>query len=153
MRIKTAVGSNNAITIEVIIACRITAVVATIGKNLLSRDWTLVTKTLVYKVPNVATLIFRILAYEVPILLERTLRVAHGVSILTLDVRFHGVAFTVSFTLLIIHVHGTMDVGLAVVSATFILHGAGLVNSLYPVVSLLKVNAVARLVAKAPHDD
>ena len=62
MRIKTAVGSNNAITIEVIIACRITAVVATIGKNLLSRDWTLVTKTLVYKVPNVATLIFRILA-------------------------------------------------------------------------------------------
>ena len=76
--------------------------------------------TLVTFVPDEATLVLGVLAHQVPILLEATLRVAHGVGIFALNeglgvFRILGIVFAAG----IVHVHGTVDVGLAVVAAAF----------------------------------
>ena len=73
MRIQTAVWSNDTIAIEVVVAGRITSIVATIGKDFLTGNRTLVTQTLIYKVPDVSTLILRIFANQIPVLLETAL--------------------------------------------------------------------------------
>ena len=72
VRIQATIRSDNTVAIEIIIACRITTIVATIGIYVLTCYRTLIAQTLVNEVPNVATLIFRILAYKIPILLEAT---------------------------------------------------------------------------------
>ena len=73
VRIQTTVGSNDAIAVEVVVAGRIATVVATIGEDFLTGDGALVAQTLIYKVPDVTTLVFWILADEIPILLETSL--------------------------------------------------------------------------------
>ena len=153
MRIQTAVWGYDTIAVEVVVAGRITTIVATIGEDFLACDRTLVTKTLVHEVPDISTLILWIFANQVPILLESTLRVTHRMGILTLDVRFGAITLTILLALLIVDVHRTVDVGLAVITTTLILHRTSLVVSLHPVVCLLEVDAIARLIAQTPHDD
>ena len=153
MRIQTAVRSDDTVAVEVVVTGRIAAVVATIGKDFLTGDRTLVTQALVNKVPDVTTLVLRILANQVPILLETTLRVTHGVGILTLDIWLGTIALAIVLAFLITDVHRTVDISLAVVSATLILCRAGLIARLHPVVSLLEVDAVAALITQTPYDD
>ena len=153
MRIQTAVRGKDTIAVEVVIAGRIASVVATIGKDFLTGDRTLVAQTLVNEVPDVTTLVLRILADQIPVLLETTLRVTHGVSILTLDVWLGTVALAIALAFLVTDVHRTVDICLAVVSATFILCRAGRIARLHPVVSLLEVDAIAALVTQTPYDD
>ena len=62
MRIQTAVRGDDSIAVEVVIAGRIAAVVATLGKDFLAGDRTLVAQTLVNEVPDVTALVLRILA-------------------------------------------------------------------------------------------
>ena len=146
VRIQAAIRSNDTITVEVVVACRITSVVATIGEDFLACDRTLVAYALVNEVPDVSTLIFRIFANQIPILLEATLRVAHSVSILTLDVRLGAVALAIFLALIIVDIHWAVDVGLAVVATTLILYRTSLVACLYPVVCGFEVNAVATFI-------
>ena len=49
---------------------------------------------------------------------------------------------------LIAHIHRTEDIGLALELGTLILTGAGLVESLHPVVGLLEVRTIACFVAQ-----
>ena len=153
MRIQTAVRSDDTVAVEVVVTARIAAVVASISKDFLTGDRTLVAQTLVNKVPDVTTLVLRILADQVPILLETTLRVTHGVSILTLDIWLGTIALAIALAFLVTDVHRTVDICLAVVSATFILCRAGLIARLHPVVSLLEVDAVSALITQTPYDD
>ena len=153
MRIQATVWRNDTVTVEVVVAGRITSIVTTIGKDFLAGDRALVTNTLVYEVPDITTLILRILADQIPILLESTHRVTHGVGILTLDVWLGTIALAVAFALLVTYVHRTVDISLAVISATLILHRAGLVVSLDPIVSLFEVDAITTLITQAPYDD
>ena len=74
-------------------------------------------------------------------------------SILTLDVWLGAIALAITLALLVTDVHRTVDVGLAVVSATLILRRTGRIACLHPVVSLLEVDAVAALVTQTPYDD
>ena len=62
MRIQTAVRGKDTVAVEVVIAGRIASVVATIGKDFLAGDRTLVAQPLVNEVPDVTTLVLRILA-------------------------------------------------------------------------------------------
>ena len=148
MRIETAVGGDDAVAVEVIVRGGILAVVATIGEDGATRDGALVAHTLVHEVPDVATLILRILAYQVPVLLEATHGVTHSVGILTLDEWTGVVALRVGLAALVAIVHRTEDIGLAVLTSLLKLAGTGLVGSLHPVVGLLEVGTVASLVAQ-----
>ena len=145
--VQSAVRSNDAVAVEVMVRGRIATVVTTVGEYLLARNLALVAQSLVYEVPDVAALIFRILADDVPILLETTYRVTHGVRILTLYQRTGIVRLGIFLTVFVAHVHRTEDVGLAPVASLLILHRTRGVVSLDPVVHLFKVWTVAGLVA------
>ena len=73
--------------------------------------------------------------------------------ILTLYERTWVVASCIFLAVGVVVVHRAEDVGLAVLPGLLILHGAGVVGRLHPVVCLLEVWPVAGLVAKAPHND
>ena len=153
MGVQSTVRGNDAVAVEVIVAGRILAVVATIGKDGTPRDRTLVAHTLIHEVPDITALILRIFAHQIPIFLEATHRVAHGVSIFTLDQRTRIIVLRISLAALVAVVHGTEDVGLAVLTSLLKLAGTSLVGSLHPVVGLFKVRTIAGLIAQTPHDD
>ena len=153
MWIETAVGGDDAVAVEVIVGGRIASVVATIGKDLLTRQRTLVAQRLVDEVPDEATLILGMLAYELPILLESTHRITHGVGILALDEGTGIVALGILVAITIVVVHGAEDVGLAVLACLLVLHGARRVDRFDPVIDVLEVGTITSLVAHAPDDD
>ena len=64
-----------------------------------------------------------------------------------------GIAFRIVLTILVIHIHRTEDIRLAIQFCTLILTRTTIVVSLHPVVSLLEVRTIASLVAKTPHDN
>ena len=132
---------------------RIAAIVATIGEYLLASDFALVAQTLIHEVPDIATLVFGILADDVPILLEATHRVTHGMGILTLYQRTGIVCLGIFLAVLIAHIHRTEDVCLAVVASLLILHRTSRIVSLHPVVGLLEIGAIAGLIAQRPDND
>ena len=147
MRIQSAVGGNDAVAVEVVVRGRIASVVAAISKDLLTCNRTLVAHSLVDEVPDVAALILRVFAHQVPILLETSHRVAHSVSILTLDKRSRIVFLRIGLTTFVAVVHRTEDVGLAPVASLLVLHGTRLVVVLNPRIAFLEVGAVAGFVA------
>ena len=153
MRIQTAVWSNDTITVEVIVTCRIAAVISTISKDFLTGDRTLVTNALIYEVPDIATLILRILTDEVPIFLETTFRITHSMSIFALDVWFNTITLAIFLTLLVVDIHRTVNISLAVITATLILNRTGLVERFHPVIGLFEVDAVTTLITQTPYDD
>ena len=67
MGVVTAVGSNDTIAVEVVVAGRIASCIATILPNLLTGNLACTAQTLVHEVPNETTLILGILAGEIPI--------------------------------------------------------------------------------------
>ena len=152
MGIQSAVRSDDAVAVEVIVAGGIAAVVATIGKDFLACDRTLIAQTLIYEVPDKATLILRIFADDIPILLEATHRVTHSMSILTLDERTRVIRLGIVLAVAIAHIHRTEDVRLAPLARLLVLYRT-IIYTLNPVVALLKVRTVASLVTKTPDDD
>ena len=148
MGIQSAVGGDDTVAVEVMVAGRIAAVVATIGKDFLTRGRILVAQALVYEVPDITTLVLGVLADDVPVLLETTHGVTHGVGILALDERTGIIGLGILLAVLITHVHGTEDVGLAIMTGLLELAGTGLIVSLHPVVSLLEVRTITGLVAE-----
>ena len=147
MRIQAAVGGDDAVAVEVVVRGRIAAVVTTISKNFLTRNTTLVAKSLVHEVPDVAALILRILAYQIPILLESSHRVAHSMSILTLNERTRIVALRVLLAAAIVGIHRAVDVGLTPVASLLVLYGTRRVVLLNPLITFLEVGTVASFIA------
>ena len=146
-----AVGSDDTVTVEVVVRCGVAAIVATIGEDFLTL-LVLVAEALVYEVPDEATLQGRILADEVPVLLQATDRVTHSVGILALDEGFVGV-LAVALHVVVVGIHGATDIAVAGVASLLILCGTAVVVSLDPVVGSLEVWTVTGLVTQAPEDD
>ena len=146
-----AVGSDDTVTVEVVVRCGIAAIVATIGEDLLTL-LVLVAEALVHEVPDEATLQCRILTDEVPVLLQATDRVTHSVGILALDEGFVGV-LAVTLHVVVVGIHGATDIAVAGVAGLLILCGTAVVVSLDPVVGSLEVRTVTGLVTQAPEDD
>ena len=112
---------------------------------------------LVLEVPDKAALVFRILSHKVPVVLEITAGVTHGVGVLALDERLPGAVFQISDTAVRAHVHGTDYVRevpvMGIVKGPFVLYGAGRVLCLDPVVTGLEIGAEAGFVAHTPYND
>ena len=153
MRIRLTVGIDDAIAVEVVVGCRETSIVATIGPDGLACNLALATKTLVDEVPNVATLIVGGAANQIPVFLEATTRVTHGVGVLTLN-EWACIAFlAISLAMSIIGIHWAVNVCLAPTACLLILTWARGVVSLHKVIGILKVLAVASFVAERPDND
>ena len=146
-----AVGSDDTVTVEVVVRCGIAAIVATIGEDFLT-FLVLVAEALVHEVPDEATLQGGILADEVPVLLQATDRVTHSVGILALDEGFVGV-LAVALHVVVVGIHGATDIAVAGIASLLILCRTAVVVSLDPVVGSLEVWTVTSLVTQAPEDD
>ncbi len=146
-----AVGVEQAVTVEVVVAGGVTSVVASVGVDVLSL-FVLSVQALVYKVPNETALELRILTHQVPVLGKSALGVAHGVGVFAEDERLLAVALSIVLAGLVGQVHLAVNICAAFLNGTFVVHGARRVVSLHHVVSLLHVYAVTALVAETPTD-
>ena len=144
---------DNTIAVEVVVAGRETTIVTSIGPNLLACHLALATKTLVDVVPNISSLVLRVLTNEVPILLEAADGITHGMGIFALDERTRVVALGITLTTTIVVVHRAENIGLSVLSCLLVLHWTRLVVTLNPIVSIFEVLAVACFVTQTPNDD
>ena len=158
MRVQTAIGGDDTVTVKVVVAGGIAAIVATISKYLLTSNLTLIAQTLIHKVPDVATLIVRLLTDQVPVLLKATHRVTHGVSIFALyqwllNLTASSFALSVFLAPVVISIHRAVNISLTLYTSLLKLTGTCLVVSLHPVVGLLKVRTVTSLVTQAPYND
>ena len=153
VRIRHAVWTYQTIVAEVLITGIEFVEVATISINHLS-VLTCPTDRLIHKVPDETTLILRILADNLPILLEATLRITHGMSILALNQRFVlRCILAVSHCPIRTQVHWAIDIRQPLITSTLVLHRTARIFCLCPLIGLLKVLAIASLIAKRPEDN
>ena len=152
MRIRFAVGIDDTVAVEIMVAGGITAEVASVSIYRLAL-FVLHAQPLVHEVPDETALVLRILAYHVPIFLESSHGVTHGMSILALDERTRVVALRVLVAAAVIVIHRAEDIRLAVLSGLFILTRTARVVRLHQVIRLLEVRTVTGFVAHAPEDD
>ena len=144
MRVRRTLGDNFAVIAEGIVRSIETVEVATISVNLYS-ILACPADRLVYKVPNKATLQVGVLTNQIPVLLESTYRVAHGMSVLALDKRLGSIgALAIIFHEVVVGIHGAKHIGKLVAVCLLVLHHAALLFILNPVVALLKVGSDAR---------
>ena len=111
---------------------------------------------LIHKVPDEATLIVRILTDEIPVFLESADRVTHGVSILALNERLVRIALYIVLALFVVPIHRADNVCPLMVrffvDVTFILHRAGLIPRLKPVIGIEEVLPCTGLVTETPYN-
>ena len=175
VRVQLAVGTDDAVAVEVVVRGVVAVVVAAVGivdlvqvGILLVADAVqlgqrgvehlgigLAVQGLVDEVPDVATLILRILAHKLPILLQTTGGVTHRVVVLTLDERLlEVVVLAIGLARPRRVVHRTEDICVAAFAMSlFPLAGTALVLSLHPVVGGFEVRTVHGLIAQRPNDD
>ena len=167
MRIELTVWTDDTVAVEVVVTRVILVVIATVcifylAKLLIAHllwidaHWLhdMAMQALVNEVPVETTLKDRILAYQVPVVLQVTARVAHRVVVLTLDERL--VALRVLAILLAILdtiIHRTENVCALAMSCLFILHRATRVLALDPLVGIEEVVTHHGLVAQTPSHD
>ena len=146
MRIPAAVRGNQTVAVKVLVRCGITSLITSVHENLLSIGVFAIYR-LVHKVPDKAALNRAVGTDNVPVLLESALGVTHGVGVLAL---YHGTRVVAAFMALhgaVISVHRAVYIAMVRrACSTLILHGAGLVILLDPLVAGHKVLAVAILV-------
>ena len=109
---------------------------------------------LVHEVPDEPPLELGILANQVPVLFETTLRVTHGVRILALYERLLIlVVLAVAFAPFVAGIHRAVDISFSACSRLFVLHGTAWVFRFHPVVGGFEVRTVSGLVAQRPEDN
>ena len=148
MGIGHTVGTDKAVVAEIIVGSVETVEVAAVGVYL---DTALAFPAagLVDEVPDETTLQVGILADDVPIFLETTLGVAHGVGILALYEGTPGVlVLPVLLEPAVADIHGAIDVGVVGLAGAFVLAGARGILGLHPLIAGHEVVAVAGLVAE-----
>ena len=153
MRVRNTIRADQAVIAEVIIASVELIEIAAISIDhfpVLAGP----AHGLIHEVPDEAPLIFRVFTDQIPIFLETSLRVTHGMSVFTLYQRLlHGVILAVFSAILVVVIHRAEDIGLSVLSGLFVLYGTAGVFVLDPVVSGLEVRTVSSLVTQGPEDD
>ena len=153
MRIRNTVGADQPVIAEVDITCIETVEITSVCIN----HFTVLSgpsARLVNKVPNKSTLVFRILAHQIPIFFEAAFRVTHGMRILALNQRFLlAIVFAISNTALVIIIHRAEHIGLSVLPCLFILYRTAGVFSLYPVVCGFKVRSITGFITQRPENN
>ena len=147
-----AVGGNNAVAVERAVTCVVTAEVTAIYKIFPGGIGCIQFQSLVGKVPDKATLVAGILAYQIPVILESAAGVAHHMGIFALDQGARWVLGAIAGAGIYRSIHRAHYIGVALFFSPFVLHGTGRVVALDPVVAGHEVVSVARLVAQAPYD-
>ena len=123
-RMRLAVGGNEAVAVEVVVGSGITSEVATICKDLVT-SLARAADGLVHEVPDKAALILGLCTYGIPVLLETTHGIAHGMRIFALDERTGSAGgLAIGMAPVYTGIHGTHDVGGISVAGTFVMHGA-----------------------------
>ena len=152
VRIPRTVGSDESVVAEVLVELAVVVVpVARIAIEGLSV--TAHQHRLVDKVPDETTLILGVFPYQVPVLLESSLRVAHRVCILTLNQRTGVVALRIAFTPFVSHIHRAEDIGIFIQTGTLVHDGARRVLGFCPTVACLEVRTEAGFITHRPDDD
>ena len=105
---------------------------------------------LVDEVPYISSLVCRILAHGVPVLLEVSDGIAHGMGVFALDEGTVGIGGGVPYTAFHSEIHRAVDVGIAVTSRPFVLYRTGRIIRLDPVVQLIEVLTVSGFIAHTP---
>ena len=152
MRIRHTVGADQSVVVEVIVRTVIFVEVATVAIDI-HPVLVLPVARLIYEVPDKPTLVFRILADDVPVFFESAFRVAHGVCVFTLNQRFLNIAFAVFDTALVAQIHRAINICKFTGACLLVLYGACLVLVLDPSVAFFKVRSHAGFVAQRPEDD
>ena len=165
MRIELTVRTDDTITVEVVVARVVIVVIATIAIFYLAelfiahllrildshRLQELAVQALVNEIPVETTLEDWILAYQVPVFLQVTARITHGMVVLALDERHRTVrVLRILFTSTYRIVHRAEDIGTLASVSLLILNRTTLVLTLDPLVSLQEVIAHHGLVTHAP---
>ncbi len=114
-----AVGSYQAVAIEIVIRCRITSVITAVGKDFLP-VLIKVAQALVNEIPNKSSLIIRIFANQIPVLFEIAHTVTHRMRIFALDQRLRQFCFEISLVSIRALIHRTINVGISHLEVTFI---------------------------------
>ena len=124
LRIGLAVGAYETVAVEVVVGSRVAAVVTAVGKDLPSL-LIVVTKSLVYEVPDIPALIVGVFADKVPVFLEKSAAVTHCVSVLTLYEWARIILLAVFLAVFVGVVHGAEYVALAVLpDGALVVNGA-----------------------------
>ncbi len=153
VRIGHTVGRYHTVVAEVPVRRVVIVPVASVCEYLLT-VLTLPAYRLVYEVPDVSALEFGIFAEEVPVFLESSLGVTHGVGIFTLYHRAHvGLVIGKLLHTFVAAVHWAVDVTLAILFGALVLYGARRIHCLYILICGVEVGSIAGLVAERPHDD
>ena len=153
MWIRLTVRINHTITVEVVIAGRIASIVTSVSPYLLTCNLALAAQSLIDEVPDISTLIGRILTHKVPILLKSTNRVTHCVRILTLNQWTWIITLRITLTTVIVVVHWAVDIRLAILSCLLILARTRWVVCLHPIIAVLEVLTITSFVTQRPHDN
>ena len=168
MRIELTVRTDDTIAVEVIVARVVIVVIATVAIFYLAelfiahllrildghRLQYLAVQALVNEIPVETTLEDRILAYQIPVFLQVTTRITHGMVVLTLDERHRTVrVLRILFTSAYRIVHRAEDIGTLASASLLILNRTALVLALDPLVSLQEVIAHHSLITHTPGYD
>ena len=152
MWIPGAVGGNQAVVAEVLVALAV-IVVPVAGVAIERLPVAADEQRLVHKVPDETALILGIATHQVPIFAKSSLGIAHGVGILALDERARVVAPGIAFAILIAQIHRAIDVGKLIQPGTLVHHRTRRVFLLRPTIASLEIGAESGFVSHRPDDD
>ena len=108
---------------------------------------------LVHPVPDEAALQLVVFINQIPVILEVSHAVAHGMSIFAHNHRTLVALVDMAAKRPYTCIHGTVDVTLCIIAAAFVLHGACCVCLFCIVIECLEVFAIARFISHRPCDD
>ena len=164
VRVPSAVRGNESIVAEVVGRSIVLVPIAAVGPNLTTFAVG-PSYGLIHKVPDEATLELGIFTHQFPVLAETSLGITHSMCIFALDKgfveRFYlmgSPVFTrligaIFLTLTITIVHRAEDIGFTCFFSAFILHRAGCILGLNPIVACFEVGTITCFITKAPNDD
>ena len=112
------------------------------------------TERLVYPVPHATALCHRIIFEHIPILLQATYAVAHGVHVFAKNERTVNIFLCqIGFDFIDTAVHPAINIGVIILLGTFVLNGTILFYRFQPVIGTFEVNSVSGFVTQRPNDD
>ena len=149
---QTAVGSNKPVTVEVIVTRHIETIVSAIGINGITLRCDL-QKGLIYKIPDIATLHFRVISTNgIPIVFETTKRISHSMCVLCLYKRFWRFSFLyMAYHIFRRYIHRAIDICSTHIG-TFVLYRTGSISVFNPMISFFKVFTHTGFITQRPND-
>jgi hypothetical protein len=147
MWIWPSITLNQTVDTEVPIIRSITKI-STVGDVLLAfLARNLSKQSLIYPIPDEATLELRMPFHRVPIILQVTDAISHGMRVLTQDEWPPLFAARVPPQMRDVRIHGTIDVGVLCQLGSLVLNWARRISLFDPIVVCPEINSISRLVA------